>query len=84
MKTCIFRQARPRMLDEGLFCVREPEACYELAACGNCGLCYPRYDRRYRKTKTPVQFRQNHRYKFLNGYEVILNCPAVSFVLRLQ
>ncbi|CAF4036541.1 unnamed protein product [Adineta steineri] len=33
MKTCLFRFARPRSLNEGLFCLQEPEARYELAAC---------------------------------------------------
>ncbi|CAF4165362.1 unnamed protein product, partial [Rotaria sordida] len=37
MKTCSFRYTRPRTLNEGLFCIREPDARYELAACGNFG-----------------------------------------------
>ncbi|CAF1247490.1 unnamed protein product [Rotaria sordida] len=33
MKTYSFRYTRPRTLNEGLFCIREPDARYELAAC---------------------------------------------------
>lgn len=71
MKTCAFRFARPRTMEEGLFCLKTPEARYDLTACGNCGLCYPR------SRKSVVQFNQAHRYRFLNGYEAILNCSAV-------
>ena len=78
MKTCSFRYARPRTLNEGLFCIQEPEARYELAACGNCGLCYPKYDRTYRSRKSIVEFSQAHRHIFVNGYQSILNCSAVS------
>ncbi|CAF3719689.1 unnamed protein product [Rotaria sp. Silwood1] len=76
MKTCSFRHARPRTLNEGLFCVQEPEARYELAACGNCGLCYPQYDMRYRSKKSIVEFAQAHTHTFVNGYQAILNCSA--------
>jgi hypothetical protein len=76
MKTCSFRFARPRSLHEGVFCSQEPEARYELEACGNCGLCYPHYDRTHRSTPL-VKFNQSHRHTFVNGYEAILNCSAV-------
>ncbi|CAF1382717.1 unnamed protein product [Rotaria sordida] len=76
MKTCSFRYARPRTLNEGLFCIREPEARYELAACGNCGLCYPQYDMKYRSKKSIIEFSQAHKHTFLNGYQTILNCSA--------
>ena len=78
MKTCSFRFARPRTMNEGLFCVQEPEARYELTSCGNCGLCYPRYNRKYRARKSVVEFSQAHKHTFVNGYEAILNCSAVS------
>lgn len=80
MKTCSFRHARPRSLNEGLFCQQEPEARYELTACGNCALCYPQYDRTYRSKKSIVDFSQAHKYTFLNGYEAILNCSAVKSI----
>ena len=72
MKTCAFRFARSRTMQEGLFCLQEPEARYDLTACGNCGLCYPR------GRKSVMKFSGAHRYRFLNGYESILNCSAVS------
>ncbi|CAF5029545.1 unnamed protein product, partial [Rotaria magnacalcarata] len=76
MKTCSLRYARPRTLNEGLFCLQEPEARYELSACGNCALCYPQYDRTYRVKKSIVDFSQAHQHTFLNGYHAILNCSA--------
>ena len=78
MKTCSFRYARPHTLNEVLFCLQEPEARYKLAACDNCGLCYPKYDRMYRSRKSIVEFSQAHRHIFVNGYQSILNCSAVS------
>ena len=78
IKTCSFRYARPRTLNKDLFCTQEPEARYELAACGNCGLCYPKCDRTYRSRKSIVEFSQAHRHIFVNGYQSILNYSAVS------
>jgi hypothetical protein len=77
MKTCSFRFARPRTMNEGLFALQVPEARYELAACGNCALCYPRYSKKYRLKKSVVDFSQAHKHTFVNGYEAILNCSAV-------
>ncbi len=77
MKTCSFRHARPRSLQEGLFCLQEPEARYELEACANCALCYPLYDRQYRSRKSVVDFNQSHQHTFVNGYKSILNSSAV-------
>ena len=79
MKTCTFRYARPRTLNEGLFCLQEPEARYEFASCGNCSLCYPQYDMTYRINKSIADFNQAHQHQFINGYRAILNCSAVSF-----
>ncbi|CAF4150666.1 unnamed protein product [Rotaria sp. Silwood2] len=76
MKTCSFRHARPRTLNEGLFCLQEPEARYELVACGNCGLCYPQYDMTHRSKKSIVEFNQAHQHTFISGYQAILNCSA--------
>ena len=44
MKTCSFRFARSRTLQEGLFCLYEPEA--------RCGLCCPKYSLKYRTKQT--------------------------------
>ena len=79
MKTCSFRYARPCTLNEDLFCIQEPEARYELAACSNCRLCYPKYDRTYRSRKSIVEFGQTHRHIFVNGHQSILNCSAGKF-----
>ena len=80
LKTCAFRGARPRTMNEGLFCAQEPEARYELAACGNCALCYPFYDMKYRAKQFVVKYSQAHKHTFRNGYEAILNCSAVCHV----
>ena len=77
MKTCSFRFARPRTILEGLFCVQEPEARYELSPCGNCALCYPQYSMEHRLKKSVVDFSQAHAHTFVNGYQTILNCSAV-------
>ena len=76
MKTCSFRYARPRTLQEGLFCLNEPEARYDLTACGNCALCYPKYSMKYHLKPSIVDFNAGHRHRFVNGYEVILNASA--------
>ncbi|CAF1320107.1 unnamed protein product [Adineta steineri] len=76
MKTCELRYARPRTMNEGLFCIEEPEARYELSECGNCGLCYPNYDTTYRTSKSIVEFSRTHKHTFVNGYQAILNCSA--------
>lgn len=78
MKTCSYRRAQPRFEDEGLFCRHEPSALYELSDCGNCGLCYPRHDRQGRPRTSMVTYQRAHDYQSLNGYRIILNCPAVS------
>ena len=82
LKTCSFRFARPRTMSEGLFCAQEPEARYELTACGNCGLCYPQYGRSHRTNKSVVDFSEAHQHTFLNGYRAILNCSAVSALAK--
>ena len=77
MKTCSFRQAKPRSFDEGLFCIDEPDMQYNLTACDNCPLCVPPYDNsRQQQQTTFIQFGPNQTYRFLNGYQTILNCPA--------
>ena len=76
MKTCSFRFARPRTLQEGLFCLREPEARYDFTACGNCALCCPKYSMKYRAKPSIADFSPGHRHRFVSGYEVILNGSA--------
>ena len=67
MKTCSFRGARPRSLIEGLFCQETPECRYTVKPCTQCALCVP----------IRLRFNSYQRYRFVNGYESILNCPAV-------
>lgn len=75
MKTCNFREARPRSLDEGIFC-REPPIClYAMTACGSCSLCSRSYELTGRQ-QSPVKFNQYQVHRFVNGYESILNAPA--------
>ena len=74
MKTCSFRGAKPRSVDEDLFCVNEPSVRYSFSRCHNCELCLPtHHESRYRRQT--IQF-NSQKFRFTNGYETILNCPA--------
>ncbi len=75
MKTCSFRNAKPRSTDEGLFCREEPDARYPLLPCNNCALCVPPYDVT-RRQQPAMRFGPSERHRFVNGYQTILNCPA--------
>ncbi len=84
MKTCSFRQAIPRSLDEGLFCINEPDSQYGLSACNNCSLCVPRYNLNCREQLGPmIRFGHKHRFSFYNGYQTMLNCPAYCHTSNL-
>ena len=76
MKTCSFRGAKPRSVDEGLFCRDEPDVQYGLSPCDNCPLCVPPYPLYRRENQPIIHFNQNQKYRFHNGYQAILNCPA--------
>lgn len=67
MKTCSFRDAQPCSINQGLFCSNQPQCCYTMSRCDYCELC---------SMNSPVQFNRYERYRFVNGYESILNCPA--------
>jgi hypothetical protein len=77
MKTCQFRGAEPRSFDEkgevpeGILCEAPPKARYAMVPCRDqhCFLC---------QSKTAVQFASNQSHRFVNQYEAILNCHAVS------
>ena len=75
MKTCLFRNAKPRSVDEGLFCIDEPDIRYGFSPCNNCPLCVPPYDVA-RRQQSAIRFGPKHKFRFLNGYQTILNCPA--------
>lgn len=77
MKTCSFRQAKPRSTHESLFCINEPQSQYCFTACNNCRLCCLRYNPSCRETSGPsIQFDCPNGFTFKNGYKTLLNCPA--------
>lgn len=81
MKTCSFNGAQPRTFDhqqpEGLFCIGSPQARYAITPCGKsaCECCHPPCPRR---NSTAIEFSTPYVHRFVNQYEAILNCPAVS------
>jgi len=84
MKTCRFRGARPRLLDnnkqEGILCHSKPVAHYGTQPCRQerCLLCKTRRSESG-VISTVVHFSPNQIHHFVNSYQAILNCPAVSF-----
>ncbi|CAF3311939.1 unnamed protein product [Rotaria sp. Silwood2] len=89
MKTCSFRGAsfhddkdpwHSNDIDQHLFCRDAPKANFGMLPCDckTCLCCHP--SERFLQQQTPlaVQFSANHIHRFLNKYEAILNCPAVS------
>jgi hypothetical protein len=82
MKTCSFREAQPTASNRHLFCQTNPEARYGMTACGNCGLCYPKYDVK-RRGQPVIKFDATHSHHFANKYQTILNCPCVSLPSRV-
>ena len=81
MKTCSFRGAQPRSIDEGLFCEHtEPFVQYTFVPCGDlfCGCCYPSYEWMKSEPWTVVDFTSSSMHVFINGYKTYLNCPVVS------
>ncbi|CAF3390738.1 unnamed protein product [Rotaria sp. Silwood2] len=75
MKTCSFRDAKPRSKIEGIFCATIPECRYTMRSCGHYRLCRTSIDMQYR-LQPPVIFNRYEKHRFVNGYESILNCPA--------
>ena len=81
MKTCSFRGAR--LYSSNLFCNNTPEALYGLLRCRKpyCRFCFPTRTMRMRAqyhSQPVLRFSPTHQHRFLNGYQAILNCPAVS------
>lgn len=82
MKTCAFRYAQPSLYHhQGIFSIDPPQAHYGLIPCESitCRFCFPITDihTHARQNQAVVQFSSGQKYRFVNGYEVILNCPAV-------
>ncbi|CAF1589895.1 unnamed protein product, partial [Adineta steineri] len=75
MKTCSFRQAQPRKKSEGIFCTTTPECRYVMTPCHSCSLCCSLNQANNRRQHS-VTFNLYQKYRFVNGYESILNCPA--------
>jgi hypothetical protein len=82
MKTCSFRNAQPSLYNHnGIFCIDSPQAHYEMTPCRtvSCRFCFPISDiiTQARQDNPVVQFSSAQKYRFVNGYEVILNGPVV-------
>jgi hypothetical protein len=91
MKTCNFRGAHPRLFGkntdepEGILCQTEPVVRYGMMPCydRHCFLCRQERVRIGKRgsddlLKVTVHFSSNQVHQFVNKYEAILNCPAVS------
>ena len=80
LKTCSFNNVQPRLFDnrfrEGLFCIDTPEPRFSITPCDSkyCLCCHPSDP----KQKLAIPFSLPHIHRFVNQYEAILNCPAVS------
>ncbi|CAF1382322.1 unnamed protein product [Adineta steineri] len=75
MKTCSFRQAIPRCIDEGIFSLTLPSTQYGMKQCQdqNCHYCYKRLD--FTDRFEPAKFFSTSQiHHFVNGYHVYLNC----------
>ena len=75
MKTCSYNDAQPRLIDdhhhsEGIFCRLPPQTRYSFLPCEHeqCPYC----------SSSALKCESSNSYRFLNGYQVILNCSAVS------
>ncbi|CAF3147160.1 unnamed protein product [Rotaria sp. Silwood2] len=78
MKTFSDRNIQPTAKNKGLFCTIEPEHRFIMKPCGqqNCSVC-SLSNHITRRSKSSVNFEQNGTYRFLNGYETILNAPVM-------
>lgn len=86
MKTCSYRDSHPRSIDEtnpqsteGLFCSDPPDIRHYMLPCNDssCFCCHQSLavSRRHQPS-VPFLVEQPHR--FVNGYEIYLNCHTVS------
>ena len=88
MKTCNFGGAQPRLFGanndepEGILCAAQPIARYGMIPCydRNCFLCQPRRrgGKGSEQVNATVHFCPKQAHQFVNKYEAILNCDAVS------
>ena len=83
MKSCAFRGAQPRpSVSVSFFDDETPAASYDLSPCHRsyCVCCQaePCEMTRDSASSVSVTFSEHgHMHRFVNGYETILNCPAV-------
>ena len=80
MKTCSFRGAEPRSINEGLICDYEaPEVVYRMTPCGDpsCLCCYPCNIDKRNQSWPVIDFASSGVHRFVNGYTTYLNCSAV-------
>ena len=80
MKTCSFRSASPGSDIQGLFCkANGPKATYTMTPCGQrqCTFCHPVLQHRDARSWPVVDFDASSTHRFVNGYTIYLNCPAV-------
>lgn len=78
MKTCGYRKSMPLSYNLHLFTRHDPLIRYGMSACQtlHCRLCFPEYKLTYRSEKHPCRFDSHQCHRFVNGLEVILNCPV--------
>ena len=85
MKTCSFRRAELRSIDEDLFCHgNEPERKYRMTNCTGtpCSCCFPCYQWDKSQQWPVIDYTASSSHRFLNGYTTYLNCPVVSPMIR--
>ena len=83
MKTCSFRDAKPRLAQETIFSLMAPEARYGMKRCReqSCRCCYERLDLTHRfEPAMNISPKQSH--CFVNLYRIYLNCDVVSAIGR--
>ena len=85
MKTCHYRDAQPRLMNkqqcqekEGILCEKQPSARYGTRICRGtrCILCASEQSKS--TTSGIMKFSERQIHHFVNSYQAILNCPAVS------
>jgi hypothetical protein len=82
MKTCTFRNSKPRDIFEGLFCINNPPSTqYSMKQCRDqsCRFCYERLDLT-KRVEPAMNFSKNQIHCFVNHYQVYLNCDVVSLI----
>jgi hypothetical protein len=85
MKTCTFRNSKPRCKDEGIFCRTSPTTQFGMKQCRDksCRLCYERLDLTHRFERA-INFSKNQIHQFINSYQVYLNADVVNVRLLFK